>query len=76
MKPQSAAILRLLEKYPASGVTQQDAIAEAQCYRLAARISDLKADGIDIRTELMRRNGRTFALYRLVPKDEQLTVGL
>jgi hypothetical protein len=62
VKPQSAAILRLLERGP---VTQHDAIREASCYRLAARISDLRADGIPIASESVTFEGRTFARYRL-----------
>jgi hypothetical protein len=75
MKPQSAAILRLLEDHP-EGVTQQTAIAEVACYRLAARISDLRADGIAIDAEKVARNGRVFAVYRLVPRDVQVELGL
>ena len=67
-------ILRMLEAGP---VTQRDAIFAAGCYRLAARIADLKADGIDIESEMVTYNGTRFARYRLaVPKSEQLTVGL
>jgi len=36
MKPQSHAVLALLERHPQSGVTQQQAIAVLSCYRLAA----------------------------------------
>jgi hypothetical protein len=62
MKPQSAAVLRLLERGP---VTQQDAIKAIACYRLAARISDLRADGFPIASESVTVDGHTFARYRL-----------
>ena len=43
------------------------------CFRLASRISDLKKAGHDIRMNLVTRNGKTFAEYRLykpeAPKD-------
>lgn len=71
MKPQSRDVLRLLERHP-EGVTQHLAIREAACYRLAARISDLKKDGVAIATEQVREYGVRFARYRLVREPEQL----
>jgi hypothetical protein len=71
MSPQSRAILRMLEHGP---VTQQDAIREAACYRLAARISDLRADGIDIESERVMLGGVTFARYHLVREPKQLAL--
>lgn len=62
MKPQSAAVLRLLERGP---VTAQDAIRELACYRLAARVADLRADGIRIDAEQVNLDGVRFARYRL-----------
>jgi hypothetical protein len=73
VKPQCRDILRLLERGP---VTQQDAIREAACYRLAARVADLRAEGYPIESELVTQRGVRFARYRLAPKVEQLVVGL
>ena len=70
MKPQSAEVLHLLRSSP-NGVTQQDAITFVQCYRLAARIADLKADGIAIESELVTQGGVRFARYRLAVKPVQ-----
>jgi hypothetical protein len=68
MKPQSRDVLTLLERGP---VTQQDAIREVACYRLAARISDLRAEGYPIVAESVTHNGVRFARYRLVTAPVQ-----
>ena len=68
MKPQSRDVLTLLERGP---VTQQDAIREVACYRLAARISDLRAEGYPIVAESVTQNGARFARYRLVTAPVQ-----
>lgn len=65
------AVLRLLERGP---VTQQDAIKAIACYRLAARIADLRADGIPIEAETVTHDGVRFARYRLA--QTQRTLGL
>lgn len=75
MKPQCAQVLALLRAHP-QGVTQQDAIKEIACYRLAARISDLKAEGIEVRAELVGSNGHRYARYHLVEKPAQLAMAL
>jgi len=69
MKPQCRDILRLLERGP---VTQQDAIREAACYRLAARVADLRAAGYAIDAELVTEGGVRFARYSLVREPVQL----
>jgi len=52
------------------------AIKEVACYRLAARISDLKAEGIEVRAELVGSNGHRYARYHLVEKPAQLAMAL
>ena len=75
MKPQSRAVLELLERHPQSGVTQQQAIQVLSCYRLAARISDLRAEGIDIESlPATDSQGHRYARYRLVEKPVQVTM--
>lgn len=75
VKPQSAEVYRLLQRYGSRGVTQQDAIREIACYRLAARISDLKAEGFVVRAELVGSNGHRYARYHLIEEPTQLAVG-
>ena len=65
-KPQSADVLDLLRQFPVTGITQHDAIAFVSCYRLAARVNDLRGEGFDIRSESETFNGRRFARYTLV----------
>jgi hypothetical protein len=64
---QTERILALLQCGP---VTPLQALEQVGCFRLAARISDLKAEGHDIITERVTRNGKTYASYRLVTQAQ------
>jgi len=46
-------------------ITQADAFHKYGCWRLASRISELRNDGLNIRTCMIERNGKTFAQYQL-----------
>lgn len=46
-------------------VTSVEALEQWGCFRLAARISDLRAQGMNILTETIERNGKKFARYRM-----------
>ena len=41
------------------------AFFELGIYRLGARIFDLRAEGHDIETEIIQKNGKRWAVYRL-----------
>jgi hypothetical protein len=71
VKPSSAAVLAMLRRHP-EGVTPLMALEEARCLRLAARISDLRAEGYPIRSELVVKDDKRWARYTLVTKPEQL----
>jgi hypothetical protein len=66
-----AQILAYLNQYDPQtnkrrGITQLEAIGLWRCYRLSARIKDLRASGTKIRTEIKRdTTGKTFARYFL-----------
>ena len=60
---QTAEILRHLKRRP---ITAIDALRDYQCFRLAARINDLRMDGHDIQTDIITRGEKRFAQYRLV----------
>lgn len=60
---QCQQILEHLKKY--KSITQWDALMEIGCMRLASRISELRKQGITIITENEKRNGKTYARYRL-----------
>lgn len=68
-KTQKNDILWHLCQY--GSITPLEALSEYGCMRLAARIADLKHDGVEIRTETEKkknRRGRTisFARYYIV----------
>ena len=66
---QTAAILRLL-KERRDGITAMDALEHAGSLRLAARISDLRAEGFIITTDLVTLpNGKTVGRYRLRERE-------
>jgi hypothetical protein len=63
---QTDTILRLLIERP-EGITALEALREAGSLRLAARISDLRASGNAIESEMVELpNGKRVARYRLV----------
>jgi hypothetical protein len=47
-------------------ITALDAIREAKCMRLAARIADLKEQGHNIVTETVTQGEKRFARYSLM----------
>lgn len=73
MKPQSRQILELLRAHP-EGITQHDAIRAVSCYRLAARISDLRVDGFLIRSRPEFYAGKRYARYFLTEQPIQLAL--
>ena len=62
-KAQTEKILAYLSK--GKGITPIDALNRFGCFRLAARISDLRRDGHIIHTNTQTKNGKTFANYKL-----------
>ena len=61
---QSEKILSHLKRSP---LTPLQALERYVCFRLAARISDLRNKGHKISTEIVERNGKRVARYRLCP---------
>jgi hypothetical protein len=41
-------------------------ITPLEAFRLAARVADLRAEGLDVQTITEERNGKRYARYRLV----------
>lgn len=62
-KTQSEQILTYLSK--GKGLTPIDALNKFGCFRLAARISDLRTQGYTIWTDTVTKNGKTFASYKM-----------
>ncbi len=71
---QKDIILELLRWNGAAGITALDAL-EIGCFRLAARIADLRADGYEITSTMEQtRTAKRIARYRIVEQAEQLTL--
>lgn len=70
---QCERILRHLQDY--GSITQAEAVTEYGCYRLGARIWDLKAQGVPIKSETVTGKNRygermCFARYSLERSNE------
>lgn len=69
---QCERILRHMQDY--GSITQAEAVSEYGCYRLGARIFDLKARGVPIRSETVTGKNRygeltCFARYSIIKED-------
>ncbi len=62
-KSQNEQILTYLSK--GKGITPIEALNKFGCFRLAARISDLRSQGHTIWTSNVTKDGKTFANYLL-----------
>jgi len=62
MKSQTERILNYLKK--GKRLTPLTALSMFNCFRLAARISDLRKEGHTIYTETVTKNNKTFAAYK------------
>ena len=64
---QTQKILENLES--GKTISPAEALVWAGCFRLAARIKDLRDAGYDIETDMKAdENGRRYARYRLIPQ--------
>lgn len=68
---QTGKVLEYLKTH--DGITQKDAIREFECYRLSARIADLRALGVRIETEIRhsKKSGSNYAFYYLAAKAKK-----
>lgn len=57
-----------IAKYLSKGksITPIDALKKFGCFRLAARIADLRNEGVNIATKIVTKEGKSYASYRLV----------
>lgn len=70
MSPQCRDLLRYLESK--SSITPLEALGSLGIYRLAARISDLRAAGYPIKSELVTTHSSRYAVYTLERKPVQV----
>ena len=69
LNSQNAMILNFLES--GRSLTPIEALEKFQCFRLAARMNDLRKKGYVIETEILKDdNGKSYASYS-IPKDQQ-----
>ena len=61
-KTQNEMVLEYLEKF--GEITPLEALSAIGCFRLSARIADLRAEGYDIATELSKGK-KNYAIYKL-----------
>ena len=47
-------------------LTPIEALERYQCFRLAARIDELRREGLDVQTEIVKGSGKRWARYRVV----------
>jgi hypothetical protein len=67
---QQDAILAYLRQ--GNSITPLEALSRFSCFRLGARIFELKKQGYDIRSELVRGdNNKHFSRYHLIRKESQ-----
>jgi hypothetical protein len=60
---QNQQIKSYLEK--GKSITPIDALNKFGCFRLAARINELRKDGLNIVTKIVTKEGKTYASYKL-----------
>lgn len=63
---QSKQILNHLSRSP---ITAIDALSQYGCFRLAARINDLRMEGHHIHTETIIKDGKRYAQYHLIKRE-------
>ena len=69
LSSQNAMILNFLES--GGSLTPIEALEKFQCFRLAARMNDLRKKGYVIQTEILKDdNGKSYASYS-IPKDQR-----
>jgi len=69
LSSQNAMILNFLES--GGSLTPIEALEKFQCFRLAARMNDLRKKGYVIQTEILKDdNGKSYASYS-IPKTEK-----
>jgi hypothetical protein len=64
MKTQKQQILAYLKK--GKSITPLQALTKFGCFRLAARIADLRNEGLNIATKNVTKEGKTFASYSII----------
>ena len=67
---QNRMILYHLQRH--GSITPFQALNEMGCFRLAARIDELRRDGHGIKTIIEKRNGKRYARYVYAQRPQQI----
>jgi len=67
-KPKSQADRILAYLMRGRTLTALQALEKFQTFRLAARIKDLREEGLAIETNIQIRNGKRIAVYKIEPR--------
>ena len=60
--------MQILDHLTSKPITAMDALNDYGCFRLAARINELRMSGHAIRTEIKSKDGKRYAMYHLLNK--------
>ena len=66
---QTQAIYEYLKQ--GNSITPLEALEKFGCFRLGARIWELKDQGFNIQMTMVKNNGKHFASYKLIKNEEQ-----
>jgi hypothetical protein len=56
---------KIHEHLKTAPITPLEALRKYKCFRLAARIDDLRKEGVNVKTEIVRKGKKHFAKYYL-----------
>ena len=58
--------MQILDHLESKPITAMDALNDYGCFRLAARINELRMSGHNIKTEIKNQDGKRYAMYHLL----------
>jgi hypothetical protein len=58
--------MQILDHLESKPITAMDALSDYGCFRLAARINELRMSGYNIKTEIKNQDGKRYAMYHLL----------
>ena len=58
--------MQILDHLTSKPITAIDALNDYGCFRLAARINELRMSGHNIKTEIKNQDGKRYAMYHLL----------
>ena len=58
--------MQILDHLTSKPITAMEALNDYGCFRLAARINELRMSGHNIHTEIKNQDGKRYAMYHLL----------